>query len=87
MSFGAGKWEEVRIVNNIFTPNFGGKTRNSSQKSPCALSNRKIVQKWVKMAFFVANFYIGYVFRHEESEFEVYFEIGSRSNGVSAHAQ
>ena len=28
-----------------------------------------------------------YVFRYEESEFEVNFETGSRTNGVSAHAQ
>jgi len=36
---------------------------------------------------FVANFDIINVFRHEESEFEVHFETGSRINGVSAHAQ
>ena len=28
-----------------------------------------------------------YVFRYEESEFEVHFETGSRINGASAHAQ
>ncbi len=28
-----------------------------------------------------------YVFRYEESEFDVYFETRSRINGVSAHAQ
>ncbi len=33
------------------------------------------------------NFPCVYVFRYEESELEVHFETGSRSNGASAHAQ
>ena len=33
------------------------------------------------------NFPRIYVFRYEESEFEVHFETGSRINGVFAHAQ
>ncbi len=77
----------VRIVKKKFTPNFGGKERNSSQKSQCALSNRKIEQKGVKMTIFAAKFDTIYVFRREKSEFEVLFETGSRINGVSAHAQ
>jgi hypothetical protein len=60
---------------------------NSSQKSLCALSNRKIEQKMVKMTFLGAKFDTIYVFWHEESEFEVHFKTGSRINGVSAHAQ
>ena len=43
------------------------------------MSNRKIKQNGVKMTFFVAKFDIIYVFWHEESEFEVYFETGSES--------
>ncbi len=33
------------------------------------------------------NFPRIHVFRHGKSEFEVHFETGTRTNGVSAHAQ
>ncbi len=33
------------------------------------------------------NFPRVYIFRHVKSEHEVHFEIGSKNNGVSAHAQ
>ena len=42
----------LELKKNIFTPKFGGKTRNSSQKSQCALSNYKIEQKGSKWRFF-----------------------------------
>ncbi len=49
--------------------------------------NHEKRQNDTKMRFEGINFPRVYVFRHEESEFEVHFETGSRINGVSAHAQ
>jgi hypothetical protein len=54
------------------------------------MRSKKITKKTknaIKMPFEGLSSLMFYVFRHGESDFEVYFETGNRINGVSAHAQ
>jgi hypothetical protein len=51
------------------------------------IKSQKTAKNAIKMQFEGLISPCVYVFRYEESEFEVHFETGSRFNGVSAHAQ